>query len=732
MTDKAQPTAASDVLADQADDAAIIAECIARLQLSVTANSENRAHAIDDLEFENGEQWDPAVKAQRTRDQRPCLTMNKLPTFVHQVTNAQRQNVPSINVHPVGDGDKDVAKVIQGGIRHVEYASNANVAYDTAVNSAAKIGEGYFRLVTAYCREDSFDQELRFARIRNPFTVYMDPSIIELDGSDQQWCVLSTKQSRTDFKVENPDADQVDMVAVRGMGDAAHDWADEDQVRLAEYYRLHREPAKVVLLSNGESGFKDKLLELPAGVTVKLERDGYRTTVQWFKLTATQILDRAVIPCKWIPVFPVFGDETDIDGKVIRRGIIRNAKDPARMYNFWMTAATEEVALRPKTPYIGAEGQFEGHESEWAAANTSSFPFLEYKPKSLGGQLAPPPQRQPMADLPAGVLAMAMHASDDIKATTGIFDASLGARSNETSGVAIRQRDRQGDTANFHYIDNLHITLRHVGRCMIDMWPKVYDARRTLQIMGQDGKVSAVEINAQVPPEKQKPDPKTGAIQRVLNDMTVGEYAVTVSAGPSYDTMRQEAVDGMIQTAQSWPKLMDIAGDKVVRTMDWPGADEIADRIAKTMPPELRDKEEGEEDNGPPPIPPEVQQHVQQMEQAMQDLMDQLQEAKAGTEKARIQADAQIEVARINAESRGDVEEIKGWIAMLMANMQPPPLLTADVAGDLSGDDNGPANAGSVVSGAADSRPGAGPALDQGDQGDDIPLGQNSGPEIAQ
>jgi len=703
------------------DDAAVIAECIHRMHISVTADSENRAQAMDDLRFKSGEQWDPAVKAQRVRDQRPCLTMNKLPTFVHQVTNSQRQAVPSINVHPVADGDKEGAEIRQGVIRHIEYASNASVCYDTSVNSAAEIGFGYFRLVTDYCRPDSFDQEIRFARIRNPFTVYMDPAHVNPDGSDQQWCVLSVKVPKADFALEYPDADPADLNAIRAMGDAAHDWADEDTVRLAEYYRINKAPAKVVLLSNGESGYKDDLLELPPGVTIKQERDGYRQTVQWFKLTATQVLDRADIPCRWIPVFPVYGDETDIDGKVFRSGLIRNAKDPARMYNFWMTAATEEVALRPKTPYIGAEGQFEGHESEWAAANTSSFPFLEYKPKSLGGMLAPPPQRQPMADLPSGVLAMAMHASDDIKATTGIFDASLGARSNETSGKAINARDRQGETATFHYIDNLHTTLRHVGRCILDMMPKVYDARRVLQMMGRDGKVTGVEVN--VP--RQGVDERGQAVQEVLNDMTSGEYTCTVSAGPSYDTMRQEAVDGMIQTAQSWPKLMEIAGDKVVRSMDWPMSQEIADRIEKTIPPELRQGEDGsdaEQQNmvqtpdGPVPAE-QAGQMLSQMQHAVQQMQQALQEAQSGVDREQIKAQAAIEVARINAEAKGDAEELKGVIALLLAKLQPPPLLAADVAGDLAEDN---------------SRPGAGPASEYGAQGDGLPMGSNTGPEIAQ
>lgn len=662
-----------DKLAAKTDDDAIIKECIERMALSVAADGENRKDALDDLAFVGGEQWDPMIRAQRERDQRPCLTVNKLPTFLHQVTNSQRQNVPSIKVHAVSDGDVKVAEVLQGGIRHVEYASNADVCYDTAVNSAAAIGFGYFRLVTDYAAPDSFDQEIRFKRIRNPFTVYMDPAHIDPDGSDQQWCILSVKMARTEFVAAYPKADVCSVEAIRGIGDSAIDWADADQLRIAEYYRIFNEPATVVQLSNGESGWKDKLLALPPGVTVLRERASQRPTVQWFKLNAVEVLARADIPCQWIPVFPVYGDEIDIDGRVKRSGLVRNAKDPARMYNYWVTSATEEISLRPKTPYIGAEGQFEGHEAEWAQANVRSFAVLEYKPKSLGGTLAPPPQRQPMADFPAGLMAMGRNANDDIKATTGIFDASLGAQSNETSGIAIQSRDKQGETSNYHFTDNLHLTLRHVGRCIVDMWPKVYDGARTLQILGEDKKMSSVKINTPIAPEEQRPDPKTGVIRKVLNDMSFGKYGVTVGVGPAYDTMRQEAVDGMLQTVKSWPKLMDIAGDKIIRSMDWPGAEEIADRIERTLPPELKDPEEDENGNpvetGPPPLPPEVQQQLEQQDAAMQDLMEQLDAAKSGVEKTQIQANASVEVARINAESRQDVEELRGTVNMLLARM---------------------------------------------------------------
>jgi Phage P22-like portal protein len=402
--------------------------------------------------------------------------------------------------------------------------------------------------------------------------------------------------------------------------------------------------------------------------------------------------------------------------------MIRDAKDPARMYNYWMTSATEEVGLRPKAPFIGAEGQFEGHETKWAQANTRSFPYLEYKPKTLAGQLAPPPQRQQMADVPVGVLQMAMHASDDIKSTTGVFDASLGARSNETSGVAIKQRDRQGETTNYHYIDNLNTTLRHVGRCILDMWPKVYDGTRTLQIMGQDGKVSTTEVNKPA----METDETGQAVEMLENDMSVvADFGVTISVGPSYDTLRQEAVDGMIQTAQSWPKLMDIAGDKVVRSMDWPMADEIADRIEKTIPPELRDKEDGEtaDDTVDTPFGPVPKEQLPamlgQLKQQMDQMQQALQEASSGIEKAKIDAASRERVAEINADARADVEEIKGWIAMLVQRMQPPPALTA-AAFDLGENAE-----------QSDTRPVGPQPMDQAQPGTQTD-GGDVGPEIAQ
>lgn len=712
MEDKDKPASGT-------DKDALIKEAKAYLELCAKVDGDNRDAGLDDLRKLAGDHWDDKDKRQRLLDRRPCLTINKLPTFLHQVTNDQRQNVPSIKVSPVdSNADIETAETIQGLIRHIEYSSNADVAYDTAVNSAAAIGYGYFRLITDYCTPESFDQDIRFKRIRNPFTVYMDPMSEEPDGSDQKRCMITSKMTRTDFKREYPDADASNEGFPLGLGDASNsDWLGEDFVRIAEYYRIEQTAATAVQLSNGETGWKDELVSMPPGVSIVRSRPSFRQKTMLYKITALDILESTEIKCEWIPVFPVYGDEIDLDGKVIRSGILRNAKDPSMMYDYWMTAATEEVAMRTRTPYIGAEGQFEGYEDDWEAANTRNIPFLEYKPTALDGQLAPPPQRQPMIDIPQGVLTMAMHANDNIKATTGLFDSSLGAMGNARSGLQERSQQRQGDMANFHFSDNLNRTVRHVGRCIISMLPGYYDAQRIVRIMGEDDTIKPAQINQPIPPEQQQPDPETGAIKTILNDMTVGEYDVTVSAGPSYSTLRQEAADSMIQFGKSWPKLMDIAGDKVVKAMDWPGATEIAERIGRTIPPNIKGEDDQDKNapvvntpKGPIPVD-QASQMLQEMDQQIQQMSHALNEAKSGITKAQIDADSREKVAQINAVAKSDVAELTGLVQLLIARIPPPPELAADVGSSLN-DDSRPAASPPAANGAMGQLPApAGPGV---------------------
>jgi len=636
-------------------DEDILAEAKDFLTLCTDFESENRVDALDDLEFLTGNQWDSADKVNRQAEGRPCLTVNKLVTFLHQVTNQQRQNKPGIKVHPVDDGaDIDTAEVEQGMIRHIEYASNADVAYDTAVNCAAACGFGYFRLITEYCDEKSFDQDIRFKRIRNPFTVYCDPFAGEPDGSDQMRCMLTEQIERKAFIRQYGEEAAGSNDISTGTGDAVS-WTCTETVRVAEYYRIEMSKATLYRLPDGSTTF-----DLPSGISADMlqSRQSAKRKVMWYKMTGAKILERAEIPCRWIPVFPVYGDEWDIDGKIRRSGVVRYAKDPQKTYNFWITAATEQVALIPRAPFIGAEGQFEGYELDWQQANRRTFPYLQYKPVTIEGTLAPAPQRQPMADIPSGMMNMAMHASDNIKATTGLFDSSLGARGNATSGIQERSQQMQGDVANFHYSDNLARSIRHAGRCILAMIPRVYDTSRVVSIMGDDEKVDHAQINQ--PMQMPEVDERTGAIKRVLNDLTRGKYDVTVSVGPSYSTKRQEAVEGMLQMAQSYPKAMDVAGDLIVRNMDWPQAEEMAERLKRTIPAQITQDEEKN------PVPPQIQQQMDQQMQVIQALQGHAQ----AQEQALDDKQAELDLKRYEIDSKERIAQEGNAVSVVLEQMK--------------------------------------------------------------
>lgn len=740
-------------------DDEILKEARDRLQSCIDAEQDNRLEALDDLQFAAGNQWSDSMRSIREADNRPCLTINKLPAFIHQVTNDQRQNRPSIKVHPVDDNaDRDTADVMQGMIRHIEYNSNADVAYDTAVNSAATIGFGYFRLVTEYCYDDSFDQDIKFKRIRNPFTVYLGPHT-EPDGADMKFGFVTEWLESDEYKKSNADGvSYMDTALPAGPNDQEPTWVDRamSRVRIAEYYRVEETAEKLYRLPDGRTFWaSEKPDDIdPLTLAMLKSRTSAKREVWWYKITYSQVLERKKVDCYWVPIFPVYGDEMDIEGKVFRSGVVRFAKDPQRQYNAMMTYATEEVALRPKTPYIGAEGQFEGYEDEWGQANLRSFAYLQYVPVSIDGTQAPAPQRQPMADIPNGMLAMAMHASDNIKATTGIFDASLGAQGNETSGKAITARQREGDTANFHYSDNLVRTLRHAGRCIMWMIPFVYDVERVVKVMGEDGKLDHAVINQpqtkMMPMNPDQPDGQRVAVDTILNDMTVADYDVTVTAGPSYSTLRQETLAQLIELNQSWPKLMDIAGDKVIQSMDIHGGEEISERVKRTIPPEILGPQDSDDpDEQINQLSSENAQLKQQMGQ-MNEVLDaahkeiekldsqaqvkiqttQMQEAgatqregmklAAQTEHLNIKEqatdgrdllkhqtstahvdlkesnanqreiikhnagansdDVAIAVARIGAESREQVAALTGLVQLLIAKMNPPPVVTEEAA----------------------------------------------------
>jgi hypothetical protein len=592
------------------DAADVLARMRDRLEQSLSAYSDSRDSELDDLRFmagspDNRWQWPQEVLATRgavqgqTINARPCLTINKLPQHVRQVTNDQRQNRPSGKVIPVDDqADIEVAEVLNGVVRHIEYMSDADVVYDTACDNQVTYGEGYFRILTEYCDETSFDQDLRLQRIRNSFSVYMDPHIQDPCGSDAEYCFITEDMPKDEFARLFPDAEPISSISTRGVGDEQlSQWILEDSVRIAEYFYAVYDKATLHLYPNNRTAYANspeaRQMEM-MGVRPLRIREVEIRKIKWMKTNGYEILEEQDWPGKWIPVVRVIGNEFEVDGRIYISGLVRNAKDAQRMYNYWVSQEAEMLALAPKAPFIGYGGQFEGYEHQWKTANTTNWPYLEVNSDVTDGQGAvlPLPQRAQPPLAQTGLIQAKMGASDDIKSTTGYYDSSLGETSNERSGRAILARERQGDTGSYHYVDNLARAIRYGTRQLIDLIPKIYDTQRIARIIGIDGETSTARIDPTQEEAVRQVVNEAGIVIEKIYNPSVGKYDVAVTTGPSYLTKRQEAMDAMSQILQANPELWNVAGDLFVKNMDWPGAQEIAKRLQKTIEPRILEDEE--------------------------------------------------------------------------------------------------------------------------------------------
>jgi len=552
---------------------------------------------------DNAWQWPADVLATRgavqgqTINARPCLTINKLPQHVRLVTNEQRQNRPAGKVIPADDkADVAVAEVFQGIVRHIEYLSDADVAYDTACDNQVTYGEGYIRILTEYCREDSFDQDLKIGRVRNSFSVYMDPMIHDPCGSDAEWCFITEDIPKEEYERLYPDALPISVMMSQGVGDQSLSmWMSQETVRIAEYFYIEHQKKKLNLYPDNITAFEgspqDKQLKAMFGKPLKSRTSEHRQ-VKWLKTNGFEVLEERDWAGKWIPVIRVVGNEFEVDGQLYISGLVRNAKDAQRMYNYWVSQEAEMLALAPKAPFIGYGGQFEGYETNWKTANTNNWPYLEVNPDVTDGNGSPLPlperAQPPMAQ--TGLIQAKVGAGEDIKATTGQYDSSIGATSNERTGRAILARQNQGDTSTYHYVDNLARAVRYTTRQLVDLIPKIYDTERVARIVGLDGEVDMVKINPNQPePVRVIKDPITGLdIEKIYNP-SIGIYDVVVTTGPSYATKRQEAMEAMQMILQTNPQLWAVAGDLFIKNMDWPGAQEMAARFAKTLDPKVLD-----------------------------------------------------------------------------------------------------------------------------------------------
>src|SRR5574340_929129 len=641
--------------------------------------SENRTNAIDDIRFARlGEQWPERVKQDRQREGRPCLTINRIPTFIRQVVNDSRMNKPQIRVKAVDDtADVETAEILNGLIRNIEYSSQAANAYDMAIDSAATCGMGFFRICTDYTSEDEFSQDILIKRVTNPLAVVYDSNSESIDGSDWKHAFLIDWITKDEYKARYKGKDN-DIRSFSSEIDGT-ERVSTDLVRIAEMYEVVEKPGKILMLSDGsvlteerylsvdpEYGIPVKDLLESMGVTFARERKTVKRSVK-HRILGAEILEEDDWVGKHIPIIPVFGDEVFYEGKRYLKSLWRDAKDAQQMLNFWRTSSTELVALAPKAPFIGPVGAFKSDAKKWATANVKSWPYIEYD----GGII---PRRQAFAGPPAGALQEALNAADDLKSIIGIYDASLGARSNETSGKAIIARQREGDISTFHFIDNLSKSIAHAGRILVDIIPKVYDTARVVRILGEDGESKAVTVN----------DPFTDeqGIERIY-DLKTGKYDVAVDVGPSFTTQREEAANQMIELLRAFPQAAPVIGDLLAKNLDWPGADEIAERLKAMLPPQVK----GE--NG---MPPEAQAKIKQLEgmlqqgmgafQQMRQELEGLKQDKAiDAEKLKIdQYKAETDRIKVQAEIGEAIANQFAHLMRAMLGWRPSPLMWQEVA----------------------------------------------------
>ena len=634
------------------------------IKADIDAKHDERELMRDDQRFAAGDQWPDLIRKGREMSGRPIQTINRLPAFIDQIVGDARQNKPSIKVHAGEDGDEDIAAIYDGLIRSIQNESNADFAYDTAVEHTACFGFGAWRVKTEYESEDSFNQIICIERITDPLSVYFDKNSQLPDYSDARHVTIRVKITKDEYKQRWPKKEEADY----NFDDFTSDWTvDKDQVIVAEHWYKVDEKATLYAVQD-EEGNTQVTLEKPLfGFNVVNQRETTITKIKMCMISGAGVLEESDWAGKYLPIVGVNGKEDLVDGKRTLRGLVRFAKDPQRMYNYWRTIDTEQKALAPKAPVLVTAKQIEGFEQHWQDSLTSNAPYL-----IVNDTNSPTPSRINAGIIDKGANEAALMCVDEMKSTTGIFSASLGEQDNEKSGRAILAQQRKGDTANFAYIDNIARAIKWTGKIIIDLIPKIYDAARVITVMGADGAKKLERINQVV---MKKGEPKN-------IDLTVGKYDLVVTQGASYATKRIEALNSMVEIARVNPAIMQIAGDLIIKAMDWDGADEIAERMKKMLPPQLQ-AQEGE-DGEQKQLPPEVQQMIEQGKQQIDELTKQVKlledekddkDDELRLKKYEIDVKAEIEFAKLAKDYGMGMDEVAALINDALANAAQQPEL---------------------------------------------------------
>lgn len=612
----------------------IIQEALSRFQLVAEAESDSRAKCLDDLKFSTGDQWPQDIRNLRQRRGQACLTMDQTQQSIRIVCNEYRQRRPAIEVNPVGnDSDVETAEIFQGSIRHIEVQSDAEVAYDNAHESVVRIGVGSWRLLSDYAEDDSGEQEIYIKKIRNQFTVYWQPGV---EQEDAKWAFIVQDVPLDTYKADYKDSTLASL-ELSSIGDAPQGWVTKEDIRVAEYFTVEE---------------------------IKQEGKKTKKKVIWRKINAREVLEGpTTLPGSSIPILTAYGDDIDVDGVRYLAGLMRNAKDPQRMYNYWTSAATQKIALARTAPWIVAEGQLAGKETQWENDETSKV--LTYKQTDVGGNPAPPPQRQLLDAQVDSMALMTRQAAGDVKAAMGVYDPSLGQRKGDESGKAIEHLQQQGSLATMNYADNIARTMRRCGKLLIEWIQELWDVPKIRRIIKTDGTVSHV-ITHNGPDQRSAAEKlQTDQIKKIY-DIGVGRYDVTVSVGPNYQTKRQEAVATQLDLLQKVPPQMaQNILDLVIRNMDIPQANEMADRIKRMIPPQIV----GGDDDDPQVQMQKMQSTLQEMGKQHELLTKALQDAQKVIETKQIEQQAKVQMVQTQELSKQTIVKMQEVTKLAVAQI---------------------------------------------------------------
>lgn len=630
------------------DDEALLKASREGLSERISAEYSQRALMLDDLKFATLDQWPADIRAAREGDvingPRPCLTIDQINQYTTQVGNEMLKNKPSVKPRPVDDkADPGTAKIFAGLIRHIEDQSSAKIAYQTAGQSAVDIGLGFFRIVADYVSPDSFDQELIIKRVPDTFSVYLGHHLMP-DGSDAEKAWVHEAMLLEDFKRDYPEAETSDA-EFDGLGTRPV-WKTKETVTVCEYFYKKYTPEELLFLADGKSLFKDDYDKLPEPrPEITGRRDSNRMTVMWCKHSGCEVLERRELKTKYIPIVEEVGKEKIVEGKRILWGLVRPAKDSLRALNYWVSALTEKMALSPKAPWVGAVGQFATQGDRWDKANTVNYSKLEYDNIDVNGNSIPAPRRtDPMQMEPAMVGLIGMF-QNFVKSSLGMYKASVGDTESQQSGRAILALKNESDTGTAHFGENQVISVTHCGRILIDWIPYVYDTKRVLRILGEDGKAQSVQVDPKQSESMREIRNGVGKVVQTIYNLGVGKFDVTPTVGPGYTTGRQEAATVMTELANSAkdPVSAAIMRYGAVKNSDFAGSEEIMGMLKAMLPPQIKPPEDGQE-----PMPTAAMQKIAQMGQQMQ-LMDQKGQELA-QENQQLKAGVQEGMAKVNAD----------------------------------------------------------------------------------